>query len=105
MPPSVDWTACWIPWDLALPCPVLPCHTLSGFAVHTVGAAAARYFWKLLDVPDESDRKKTVIGVLGRLAPLLMALMAGSFQVLIWPRKIFAMTSGVRTSLSTPLSL
>ena len=45
---------------------------------------------KPLVVPDESERWTTVIAVLGRLMPGLRALIAGSFQVLILPRKMLA---------------
>ena len=45
---------------------------------------------KPLVVPDESERWTTVIAVLGRLMPGFSALIAGSFQVLILPRKMLA---------------
>ena len=41
-------------------------------------------------VPDESERCTTVIAVLGRLMPGFSVLIAGSFQVLILPRKMSA---------------
>ena len=41
-------------------------------------------------VPDESERCTTVIAVLGRLMPGFSDLIAGSFQVLILPRKMLA---------------
>ena len=56
-------------------------------------------------VPDSSERKKTLIAVAGSVTPGLSLAIAGSFQVVILPLKILAMTSGVRTSLSTPLTL
>jgi len=56
-------------------------------------------------VPDESERTAMVIGVLGRLTPGLSALIAGSFQVLIWPWKIFAMTVGSSFRLLIPVRL
>ena len=56
-------------------------------------------------VPDSSERKKTLMAGAGRVTPLLIAAMAGSFQVVILPLKILAATAGVRTSLSTPLTL
>ena len=56
-------------------------------------------------VPDSSLRKNTLIAVLGSVTPGLTLAIAGSFQVVIWPLKILAMTSGVRMSLSTPFSL
>ena len=45
---------------------------------------------KLAVVPDSSERCTGVIFVLGRFTPGLSALMAGSFQVVISPLKIFA---------------
>src|SRR5947209_3207678 len=54
------------------------------------GSAAVRNLVKPSVVPEESDRWTTVIAVLGRLRPGLSDLIAGSFQALIWPRKIFA---------------
>src|SRR6266566_2145960 len=47
--------------------------------------ASTRNSVKFWVVPEESDRTARVIGVLGRLAPELSALIAGSFQVLILP--------------------
>jgi hypothetical protein len=41
-------------------------------------------------VPEESERWTIVIAVLGRLIPGFSALIAGSFQVLILPRKMLA---------------
>src|SRR6476659_3079216 len=104
MPPSVDFTALATPADFSLPSP-LPVHFLPGAVVHTFGAAAARYLVKFSVVPDSSERKKTLIAVEGSLTPGLIAAMAGSFHLVIWPRKILAVTSGVRMSLSTPATL
>ena len=56
-------------------------------------------------VPDSSERKKTLMGVAGRVTPLLSAAMAGSFHMVILPSKILAATSALRTSLSTPATL
>jgi hypothetical protein len=68
-------------------------------------AAAFRYLVKLFVVPEPSERCTTVIGLLGRLAPVLSATMAGSFQVLMSRWKIFASVSALNWSLSTPLRL
>ena len=57
---------------------------------------------KLAVVPDSSERWTGVIFVLGRFTPGLSALMAGSFQVVISPLKIFAVVSGLSCRLSTP---
>src|SRR6478752_2565101 len=104
MPPSVDFTALATPADFSLPSP-LPVHFLPGAAVHTFGAAAARYLVKFSVVPDSAERKETLLAVAGSVTPGLTLAMAGSFHVVIWPRKILAGTSGVRMSLSTPFSL
>jgi len=53
------------------------------------------YLVKLSVVPDSSDRKKTWIASLGNVAFRVQATIAGSVQVLITARKIFAVTSGV----------
>src|SRR4051812_41882249 len=105
MPPSVDLTAAATPSDFGLPSPTLPAHFLAGLSVQTEAAAPFRYFWKFSVVPDSSDRKNTLTGVDGRVAEALIALIAGSSQVLIVPLNSFAATSGVSTSLSTPLRL
>src|SRR2546423_6742457 len=44
-------------------------------------------------VPDSSERWTTEIGVLGSETPVFWAAIAGSFQVVISPRKIFATVS------------
>ena len=41
-------------------------------------------------VPDSSERKNGLISASGRVAPLFSAAMAGSFQLVISPLKIFA---------------
>src|SRR5215469_1264294 len=57
---------------------------------------------KFCVVPEESERTAREIGVLGRLAPGLIDLIAGSFQCLMWPWKMSAMTFGVSFRLLTP---
>src|SRR5450759_2129552 len=104
MPPSVAFTALATPADFSLPSP-LPVHFLPGAAGQSVGAAAFRYLVKLSVVPDSSERKKTLMAVAGRVTPLLMAAMAGSFHAVMRPLKILAVTAGVRISLSTPFTL
>src|SRR5690348_2134346 len=104
MPPSVDFTAFATPSDLGLPSP-LPVQVLPGSAVQSLGAAALRYLVKFSVVPDSSERKKTLTGSFGRVTPGLTAAIALSFQEVILPLKICAATDGVRTSLSTPLTL
>ena len=50
---------------------------------------------KFAVVPDPSARTTGVIGSLGRVTPLFSAWMAGSFHVVIFLLKIFAMVCGV----------
>src|ERR1700722_2109862 len=57
-----------------------------------LGAASTRYWEKLAVVPEESARTSRLIEELGRLAPGLRALIAGSLQVVILPEKIPART-------------
>src|SRR5689334_19127573 len=104
MPPSVDFTAPATPSDFCLPSP-LPVQALPGSEVQAVGAAALRYLVKFSVVPDSSERKKTLIGSAGRVTPELRAAIDLSFQVVTLPLKMSAATAGVRTSLSTPLTL
>src|SRR6476661_10136497 len=103
MPPSVDFTAPATPADFSLPSP-LPVQLLAGSAVQAEGAAPLRYLVKFSVVPDSSERKKTLIGSDGRVTPELILAIEASFQVVTLPLKMLAMTSGVRTSLSTPLT-
>ena len=56
-------------------------------------------------VPDSSERKNTLIGEAGRVAPEFRAAMAGSFHVVTTPLKILAATSALRTRLLTPFTL
>src|SRR5579862_4355877 len=70
--------------------------------VQALPAASSRNRVKFWVVPEESDRTARVIGVLGRLTPGLLALMAGSFQALMLPEKIFAIVVGSSFRLLTP---
>src|ERR1700684_4180419 len=69
---------------------------------HTPGAESTRNWEKFWVVPEESDRRAMVIAVLGRVTPGLRALIAGSFQVLIWAWKILAMVGPSSLRLFTP---
>src|SRR5438067_8781922 len=106
MAPAVDFTIWATPvfllpaWKLAGQATVSP-----GASVNTVGAALARYLVKALVVPEPSARWTTTMGVDGRVALALSALMAGSFQVLIVPWKMPASVAGLSWSLATPLML
>ena len=66
------------PCEPFLPSPTLPAHFFAGAAVQLVGAAAARYFWTFSEVPESSERKKTLILVAGSVVPSLILAMAGS---------------------------
>src|SRR5476649_300449 len=104
MPPSVPFTALETPALACLPSP-LPVHFLPVAWGQSLGAEPFRYLVKLSVVPESSERKKTLMGSAGRVTPGLSAAIAGSFHVLMTPLKIFAVTAGVRISLSTPLTL
>src|SRR5579863_10623391 len=103
MAPGVVLTICATP-PLPAPARAADGHLMVELLprVHTLGSAVMRNREKFAVVPEESDRTARVIGVLGRLTPELSALIAGSFQVLIWPEKIFAMVTGSSFRLLTP---
>jgi hypothetical protein len=89
MAPVVDLTIC------ATALPPSPARAVDGQVMveevpsfHALPAASTRYWEKFAVVPEESERTARVIVVLGRLAPGLSALIAGSFQVLMVPWKI-----------------
>src|SRR5260370_18274664 len=92
-PPLLPWAAWAVEGHLMVE--LLP-------SVHTLGAASMRNREKFCVVPDESARTAMVIGVLGRLAPGLIALIAELFQDVILPWKMSAMTVGVSFRLLTP---
>src|SRR5436190_23571031 len=77
-----------------LPLPPVPVGHFTVLPVPTadlnVGLSAARYLVKPSVVPEESERWAIVIVVLGRFMPGFSDLIAGSFQVLILPRKMSA---------------
>src|SRR5919204_4163214 len=62
---------------------------LPTFVFHS-GLTEFRYSVRLYVVPLLSERWMTVIPRSGRLLPLFCRLIAGSFQRLILPRKMFA---------------
>src|SRR5215510_5582397 len=103
MAPAVVLMICATP-PLALPPRLvagqLMVESLPSF--QTPGADSTRNLEKFAVVPDESERRAMVIGVLGRLTPEFSDLIAGSFQVLIWPWKIFAMTGPSSFRSETP---
>src|SRR5665811_1699376 len=76
-----------LPADLVgSPCPI---------AVTQSGLAFVRYVVKMLVVPEPSERWTTLTAVDGRVTPGFAAAIAGSFQVVIDPSKIPAMTAAV----------
>src|ERR1035437_1493511 len=103
MAPGVDLTICATP-GLPLPARAVAGHLMVELlpSVHTVGTESMRNKEKFWVVPEESERPAMVIGVLGRLTPELIALIAGSFHVLILPWKMSAMTVGVSLRFVTP---
>src|ERR1700744_5417768 len=103
MAPGVDLTAC------ATALPPSPARAVDGqvmveevLSFHALPAASTRYWEKFAVVPEESARTSRVIGVLGRFALGFSALIAGSFQVVIWPWKIFARVGASSLSPVTP---
>src|SRR6266566_3872957 len=103
MAPGVDLTTCATP-GLPLAARAEDGHLMVELLprLQALPTASTRNSVKLAVVPEESDRTARVIGVLGRLAPELSALMAGSFQVLILPEKMPAMVAGDSLRLLTP---
>ena len=71
-------------------------------SVHALPAASTRNWEKFWVVPEESERTARVIAVLGRLTPELSAVIAESFQVVILPEKMPAMTGADSFRLLTP---
>src|SRR5450756_378770 len=103
MAPEVALMAC------ATPLPPLAAWAVDGQVTmelvpsfQALPAESTRNWEKLAVVPEESERTTRVIAVLGRLTPALSALIAGSFQVLIVPWKMPAMTVGSSFSVLTP---
>src|SRR5215471_18777309 len=103
MAPGVDLTICATP-PLPLPAWAVLGHLMVELvpSVHALPAASTRKLEKFAVVPDESERTARVIEVLGRLAPELSDLIAGSFQVLILPEKMPAITGASSFRLLTP---
>src|SRR6516165_1766081 len=103
MAPGVDLTICATP-----PLPLPAWAVLGQLMVelvpsdHALPADMTRKLEKFAVVPDESERTASLIGWLGRLAPELIALIAGSFQVVILPSKMSAMTVGSSFRSLTP---
>src|SRR5487761_122908 len=106
MAPGVDLTIDATPAFWAPACAVdghLMVLALPSF--QTLGAAFVRYSEKFCVVPEESERTAVVIAVDGRVTPGFSALIAGSFQVLMLPWKMLAMTVAFSFRLLTPVRL
>src|SRR6476659_8222121 len=103
MAPGVDLTTCATP-GLPLAARAEDGHLMVELLprVQALPVASTRNSVKFCVVPEESDRTARVIAVLGRLAPELSALIAGSFQVLILPEKMPAMVAGDSFRSLTP---
>src|SRR5258705_12262313 len=69
---------------------------------HTLGTASWRNREKFAVVPEESERRAVVIGVLGRVTPGVSFLIAESFHLVIFAWKMSAMTLGVSFRLFSP---
>ena len=73
-----------------------PGHVPDGPSGHASGAASCRYSVKFSVVPESSARLTAVTGVSGSSTPGFWLAMAGSFQILISPRKIAAIVAASR---------
>ena len=71
-------------------------HVSVGSFVQSCGAASRKYVWKVLVVPDLSERHTGVMARFGNLAAMLgfSAMIAGSFQREMLPLKILARVAG-----------
>src|SRR2546423_12351004 len=105
MLPSVLVTAAEMPSDPCSACPPGAFQVLSLPKVQSAPAVFDRNLVKLSVVPELSWRWIARILVAGRVAPELSAAIAGSFQVVTLPEKIFAMVAGLSWRLDTPVTL
>src|SRR4051812_40828535 len=93
MVPGLAFTAALTPSEPLAPVPTGHGTSLAAPNVQVVGATAVRYEVNTDVVPEPSERCTTWMALLGKVAPLLSALIAGSFHVLIFPAKIPASVS------------
>src|ERR1700759_1952110 len=103
--PGVFLMAAEVPSLPLAPSPTPPLNDFPPPLPQAPSEAPSRYCWKLSVVPDWSLRNTTCIGRSGRVVPALSAPIAGSFQFLIVPLKIFAVVGPSRFSELTPLML
>src|SRR5215469_4341025 len=103
MAPAVDLMICATPL-LPLPARAPDGHVTIELlpSVQAPPTASCRNSVKFAVVPEESERTARVIGVLGRLTPELTALIAGSFQVVIFAWKISEISCAVSLRLLMP---
>src|SRR3954471_24261940 len=105
MDPAVFLMAAEVPSLPLAPSPMPPLKDFPWPLPHAPSDEPSRYFWKLSVVPDWSLRNTTWIGRSGSGAPALSAAIAGSFQFLMAPLKIFAVVGPSRFREVTPLTL
>src|SRR6204780_6024802 len=96
MAPEVDLTIFAAP-GFPLPARAVDGHLMVELlpSFHTLGTASLRNRVKFCVVPEESERTASVIAVLGRVTPGLIAAIAELFQVVILPWKMFEMPVGL----------
>src|SRR5215207_3338485 len=105
MAPSVPLT-CWTTAaELEAPWPPSAGHACPGSYGQAVLSWADRNLVKFSVVPESDERCTEVIEVLGRAASGFALAMAGSFQLVILPSKIRAISVGVSARSSTPSTL
>src|SRR5579863_616491 len=101
MAPGVCLT---VPETPSLPLPPIPVGQLTADPLPTLVFQSvltfARYVVKILVVPLPSERCAIRIAVEGNFTPLLAAAILGSFHLVIVPRNMPAMISGVRLRVS-----
>src|ERR1700761_4097022 len=106
MPPRVCWSTVTMP-----PLPVAPGPLgKAGFVARPIwllhcGLTEDRKSVNAYESPEPSARWMGVIARLGKCSPLLSEVIALSFQLVIWPRKILASTDPVRCRLRMPGTL
>src|SRR4051812_37206925 len=105
MPPFAPATAPVTPSDPLALWPAVQESVSSTPSFQSALAFASRNAEKIFVVPDLSLRCTGTMVVLGRLTPLLRALIAGSSHLVMVPEKIFATVDASRVSLSTPSRL
>src|SRR5262249_10201780 len=101
---------CWTdPATPSLPLLPTPAGQLTAVAMPTFffhsGEVLARKSTQMYVVPEPSERCTTVMSVVGSFAPGLALAIAGSFHLVILPRKMSARTGPVNFSSPAPGTL